>query len=77
MPDIRNPQQECEIQWLVSARQAAQIMNISQRSVRSMMANGDFELCRIGGSVRIWLDDLLRFCKQHSIPIPKPEAATK
>lgn len=71
MSKIQNDQQQQPVTaWLVTAKQAAQILSVSERTVWGMIARGDFPTVQLGTARRIWLSDLQEFAKQHTVAIP-------
>ncbi len=62
--------------WPVSAREAAQILGVSERTVRRAIARGELPAILRAGVYRIAPDDLTRFGEQRQRP-PPPGARTR
>lgn len=67
---VQPEQQQPVTAWLVTAKQAAQILSVSERTVWAMIARGDFPTVQFGTARRIWLSDLQEFAKRHTVAIP-------
>jgi excisionase family DNA binding protein len=54
--------------WPLSAREAAQLLGVSERTVRRAIARGELPAARRAGVYRIAPDDLARFRARHRLP---------
>lgn len=61
---------------LVTARHAARLLSISERSVYNLIERGDLKPIKIGGSTRFDLDDLRAFARKGS-PAAESVAAAR
>src|SRR5215218_7409757 len=56
--------------WPLSAREAAQILGVSERTVRRAIARGELPAALCAGVYRIASDDLARFRARRQLPAP-------
>jgi excisionase family DNA binding protein len=54
-------QQEPVIAWLITVKQAAEILKVTTRTIHAHLATGALPSVKVGGARRIWMDDLLKF----------------
>jgi excisionase family DNA binding protein len=52
--------------WLITVKQAAQILSVSTRTVNYLIADGNLPSVKIGGARRIWLDELLNWARSST-----------
>jgi len=50
---------------LLKPRKAAEILDISTRTLSRLVKNGDIAVVRVGGSLRFTLDDLAAFIERN------------
>ena len=50
--------------WLVTTKHAAEILAVSERTIKNLIASGELESVTIGGARRIWLSDLKAFAER-------------
>jgi excisionase family DNA binding protein len=55
----------------MTVRQAAQVLNVSERTVENLIAGGHLPVLRIGRAVRILSDELQRFMRRGVVEIAK------
>jgi excisionase family DNA binding protein len=60
-PTMQPAPQEPITAWCITPKQAAEILNLSERTIHNHIKSGALKSTLIGGSRRIWIDDLLAF----------------
>jgi excisionase family DNA binding protein len=55
----------------MTVRQAAQVLNVSERTVENLIAGGHLPVLRIGRAVRILSDELRTFMRKGTTDIKK------
>lgn len=56
-------QQQPVTAWLITTKQAAEILNVSQRTIWYLVQSKKIPSVKIGGATRIWLDELREFAR--------------
>src|SRR4051794_35235245 len=60
---------------VLSAREAAAVLGISERTVRRAVARGDLPAAKHGGVYRIARADIARYRERRRVPAPSPARA--
>jgi len=63
--------------WPLSAREAAQLLGLSERTVRRAIARGELPAARRAGVYRIAPDDLARYQARRDLPIPPARSPSR
>ena len=58
--------------WPLSAREAAGVLGVSERTVRRAIARGELPASKRAGVYRIASDDLARYRARRRVPAPPP-----
>jgi len=59
--EMQPKQQEPINVYLLTVKQAAQVLQVTPRTIHAHLSTGALQSVKVGGSRRIWSDELLRF----------------
>lgn len=62
-PNMQPAPQEPITAWCITPKQAAEILNLSERTIHTHIKSGVLKSSRVGGARRIWIDDLMTFAR--------------